>query len=55
MPQISYPSFSELSEDEKATVIDLILKYFGRRVEAYKFDGSSHRELSLVYVHPDEE
>jgi len=52
MPEISYPSFSELSDEEKDAVIDLILKHFGRRIEAYKFDGQSHREMQLTYLDP---
>jgi hypothetical protein len=52
VPQIEYPSFSELSDDEKDTVIELILKHFGRRVETYKFDDSSHREIQLTYLDP---
>lgn len=52
MPKIEYPSFSELSEEEKAVVIELVLKHFGRRIETYKFDGQSHREIQLTYLDP---
>lgn len=52
MPKVEHPMFNELSEDEQATVIDLILKHFGRRIETYKFDGQSHREISLTYLDP---
>jgi hypothetical protein len=52
VPKIEYPSFSELSEDEKATVIELILKHFGRRIETFKYDGQSHREIQLTYLDP---
>jgi hypothetical protein len=52
VPKIEYPSFSELSEEEKAVVIELVLKHFGRRIETYKFDGQSHREIQLTYLDP---
>lgn len=54
MAKIEYPSFDELSQDEQATVIELILKHFGRRIETYKYDGQSHREIQLTYLNPEQ-
>jgi hypothetical protein len=37
--RLTLPSFSELSEEEKDRVIELILARMGCSIEAYKLDG----------------
>jgi hypothetical protein len=47
MSQLTFPAFSELNEREKERVIDLILSRLGLNIEAYKWEDSPDREISL--------